>query len=70
MNNNSDNKCLLINDIESCPIEELVEIIKDLPIEFKYDWVNDLDIIVDMIVDKNYDMTFIDTYHVYAQLKR
>jgi hypothetical protein len=65
-NNNSTKKCLLINDLESCPIDELVEIISDLPIEFNYIWVNDLD----MVVDKNYDMTFIDTFHVYGQLKR
>jgi len=66
INNNSKNKSLLINDIEPCPIDELVEIIKELPIEFKYEWINDLD----MVVDKNYDMTFIDTFHVYGQLKR
>jgi hypothetical protein len=66
INNNSKNKSLLINDIESCPIDELVEIITELPIEFNYNWVNDLD----MVVEKNYDMTFIDTYHVYGLLKR
>jgi hypothetical protein len=66
INNNSKNKSLLINDIEPCPIDELVEIIKELPIDFKYEWVNDLD----MVVEKNYDMTFIDTYHVYGLLKR
>jgi enolase len=44
----------------------LTEIINELPIEFEYDWINDLD----MVVNKNYDMTFIDTYHIYGQLKR
>lgn len=66
MHNNSDKKKLLVNDIEPCPIEELQSIMNDLPIEFQYKWISDLD----MVVEENYDMTFIDTFHVYGQLKR
>lgn len=66
MHNNSDNKSLLINDIEPCDINELKEIISDMPIEFKYEWISDLE----LNIEKNYDMTFIDTFHVYGLLKR
>ena len=33
--------------------------------DIKYKWINDLDLDV-----KNSDLTFIDTYHIYGQLKR
>lgn len=66
MHNNSSNKRLLINDITPCPIDEMLEIINELPINLQKNWISDLD----MVVDQNYDMTFIDTYHIYGQLKR
>merc|ERR1711991_1150328 len=54
LNNNSSNKKLLLNDINSCDISELLEITKDLEVDIK----------------DNYDLTFIDTWHIYGQLKR
>ena len=34
--------------------------------EVNYQWVNDLD----LDIHSNFDLTFIDTWHVYGQLKR
>ena len=66
LHNNSLNKKLLLNDINPCNIESLIEATRDQNIDIKYTWVNDLD----LIIDENYDLTFIDTWHVYGQLKR
>ena len=38
----------------------------NLNIDIKYEWINDLD----LEIKENYDLTFIDTWHVYGQLKR
>jgi cephalosporin hydroxylase len=62
---NSDRK-ILFNDIEPCPIDELLYITNGLPIKVEYQWRNDLN----LEVNTNYDLTFIDTWHVYGQLKR
>ena len=66
LNNNSDKKNILLNDINECDINELLEATKDLNINIKYEWINDLD----LIVNNNVDLTFIDTWHIYGQLKR
>jgi hypothetical protein len=66
MSNSSNNKQLLMNDISPCDINEVLEITTALPIDVRYCWMNDLE----MTVNHNYDMTFIDTLHVYGQLKR
>lgn len=66
LNNNSDNKAIILNDISPCNIDELLARTKDLPISVQYKWVNNLQL--DM--PYNVDLTFIDTWHVYAQLKR
>jgi hypothetical protein len=57
---------ILFNDIEPCPIDELLYITNGLPIKVEYQWINDLN----LEVNGNYDLTFIDTWHVYGQLKR
>lgn len=66
LNNNSDSKNILLNDIDECDINELLNVTKDLNINIKYEWINDLD----LIIKNNVDLTFIDTWHVYGQLKR
>lgn len=66
LNNNSTNKFLLLNDINSCDITELLDKTKDLDINIKYEWINDLD----LDIKTNVDLVFIDTWHVYGQLKR
>ena len=66
LNNKKQTKKILLNDIIPCNINELLSITNDLPIEVKYEWINDLD----LNINENYDLTFIDTWHVYGQLKR
>ena len=64
--NSNNKKQLLLNDIEPCNISDIIEISNDLEVELDYQWINDLE----MNITENYDLTFIDTYHVYGQLKR
>jgi hypothetical protein len=68
-NNNRQIKTLFLNDIEPCEITNLLELSKspDVGISVSYQWVNDLLLNTD---DLQTDLTFIDTWHVYAQLKR
>lgn len=66
LNNNKPNKKFLLNDINSCDITELLDNTKNLDISVNYQWINDLE----LQIDENVDLTFIDTWHVYAQLKR
>ena len=59
-------KKLFMNDINKCDIDELVKTCEGLNIDIKYEWVNNLE----LNFNENYDLTFIDTWHVYGQLKR
>lgn len=63
---NTNTKKLLLNDIEPCNISNVVELSGELGVDLKYVWISDLE----MIINENYDLTFIDTLHVYGQLKR
>ena len=65
-NKNGDYKELLLNDINQCDVTQLVNAIVNSNLKIKEVWCSDLEI----TVDKNYDLVFIDTWHVYAQLKR
>ena len=66
LTNNISNKKLFMNDITVCNVDELLNTTKDLPISIKYEFINNLD----LKLDHKYDLTFIDTWHVYGQLKR
>lgn len=60
-------KILFMNDVNECNINEISSHVRNLPnIDICYQWCNNLD----LDLYRNYDMTFIDTWHVYAQLKR
>jgi len=65
--NEKERKYLFLNDIGICPIYDLLNISRDLNINLNYEWVNDLEL---NITDKRFDLTFIDTWHIYGQLKR
>lgn len=65
-NNNNNKKRLFMNDINTCDINELLEVSKNFDITVTYEWKNNL--LIDFI--EKYDITFIDTWHVYGQLKR
>lgn len=59
-------KVLFMNDINVCDVNELLLVSKNFDIEVKYEWKNNLS----LNFDQNYDITFIDTWHIYGQLKR
>lgn len=66
-NNNKDsNKKILLNDLNPCNINELLQVTKNLDIDITYKWIDDLK----LDITENVDLTFIDTWHVYAQLIR
>jgi hypothetical protein len=66
-NKTTNKKCLFMNDIDNCDIEELLNASKNFDnINVTYEWKNNL--LLDF--KQNYDITFIDTWHVYGQLKR
>ena len=62
--NNSTKKELIVNDIVNCDISELSGLCQGINIT-SY-WCNNLH----LIFNKPVDLTFIDTWHVYGQLKR
>jgi hypothetical protein len=66
LNNNKATKKLLLNDLTECNVNELVNVARSLNVDVNYVWINDLKLEVDGI----YDLTFIDTWHIYGQLKR
>ena len=59
-------KRLFMNDRDSCDVNELLSMSKNFDIEITYEWKNNLL----LEFNQNYDITFIDTWHVYGQLKR
>jgi hypothetical protein len=63
---------LFLNGLQECNISELLDYTKDLNIEIKYQWINclDLDFTNEGNTNDTFDMVFIDTWHVYGQLKR
>ena len=67
-NKNGIKKRIFMNDSRECQIGELVDILEPLGIDVKYEWKNDLEI--EFGADEKYDMVFIDTWHVYGQIKR
>ena len=68
LNNKTTRKQLFLNDIHECNIKELLESNSRLssPVDISYESKNNLA----LDLKQSYDMVFIDTWHVYAQLKR
>jgi predicted O-methyltransferase YrrM len=66
LQNNSPVKKLLLNDIQPCNIDDFLLKTNGLGIDVSYQWCSN----VEMELEQNYDMVFIDTWHVYGQLKR
>ena len=67
-NTNTNNKQIFLNDIMQCDIFEFKKLAEANFISIKYEWRNNLDLVFS--TDETYDLTFIDTWHVYGQLKR
>ena len=66
LNSKSKKKKFFLNYIVECHIRELLSYTKNLDVEINYKWCNNLE----LELDCRYDLTFIDTWHVYGQLKR
>jgi hypothetical protein len=62
----STNKKLIVCDAAVCDTSELLTALTDAGIAFESHWQNDLTLALKAPVD----MTFIDTWHVYGQLRR
>lgn len=64
------NRRLFMNDIEECDVADLVNTVAklNLPFRISYEWSNDLTL--QFPEGTRFDMVFIDTWHVYGQLKR
>ena len=67
-NNNDIKKTFIMNDIEDCNVEEIINASIGLNIDMSFKQSNNL--LIDFSKNDNYDLTFIDTYHVYPQLIR
>ena len=59
-------KLILLNDIDECDIISLLNAASCENIKIDYIWKNNLL----LELTNTYDLTFIDTWHVYGQLKR
>jgi hypothetical protein len=66
INNNKPTKKILMNDIDDVDATDFILEVRNYGIDAKFIKSNDLD----LDIEENYDITFIDTWHVYAQLKR
>lgn len=64
--NEKNKKKIFLNDITKCEINKLLEAANNTTVEIKYEWKNNLE----LNLEENYDLLFIDTWHVYGQLKR
>jgi hypothetical protein len=58
-------KTLFMNDINPCNVEDLISVGKQF-IDIQFEWKNNLL----LEFTQTYDITFIDTWHIYGQLKR
>jgi len=66
LENGSSKKLLIMNDINLCNTEKIENATKDTELQIKTIWKNNLE--VDL--EDDVDLCFIDTWHVYGQLKR
>jgi hypothetical protein len=64
--NTQNKKTFLMNDICVCNIDDLYNVSKNFNIDVRYVWKNNLL----LELNERFDLTFIDTWHVYGQLKR
>jgi len=68
INNNGTKKRYLLNDITDCSsnIKLLYDLCKKVGIDISTEWCSNLE----LQFNETFDLTFIDTWHVYGQLKR
>ena len=61
-------KVIFLNDIDDCNIDEFKKLAEANYVSVKYQWINNLEL--EFLPNETFDLTFIDTWHVYGQLKR
>ena len=66
LNNGKNTKKLFVNDITECDISEISDLCTLNGISLEHRWCNNLH----LRFKEKFDLTFIDTWHVYGQLKR
>jgi len=60
---------LLLNDIDPCEVQELIHASQEVgSVKVDYQWKNNLELEFER--ETQFDMVFIDTWHIYGQLKR
>jgi hypothetical protein len=64
--NQKNRKRLFLNDVDELDISFISKIAKELKVDLTFEWKNNLE----LNINENFDLIFIDTWHVYAQLKR
>jgi hypothetical protein len=67
-NKNITDKVIFLNDIDDCNIDEFKKLAETNYVSVKYQWINNLEL--EFLPNETFDLTFIDTWHVYGQLKR
>lgn len=67
-NGRTSKKRMFMNDINPCDINELMTVSNGLNIDIKHEWKNNLKL--EFEEKETYDITFIDTWHIYGQLIR
>jgi len=67
-NKNITDKVIFLNDIDDCNIDEFKKLAEANYVSVKYQWINNLEL--EFLPNETFDLTFIDTWHVYGQLKR
>lgn len=67
-NNGDDTKKIFMNDLDVCDTSDVEKACSNNGITVKTEWKNNLELTFEE--NETYDLTFIDTYHVYGQLKR
>ena len=67
LNEYKSKKRIFLNDIQKCDIDDLLAVAeKFVNLDIKYEWKNNLQ----LELNEDYDITFIDTWHIYGQLNR
>ena len=66
LNNNSEKKVMYMNDINVCNTAHIESLSTSTDLKIVTKWGNNLE----LELDEDVDLTFIDTWHVYGQLKR
>jgi hypothetical protein len=67
LDNGKERKHLFLNDITECEIDDLLGVSLSVKVNVEHEWKNDLELDT---TNRRYDLTFIDTWHIYGQLKR